>query len=170
MDKRRDDKIDFEIFDGYYVFPGELRVAVEDIERLPQKDFEIIRDVLGGLKDRLLSCFETDVYSVCKIPVSARTSLIACYQNNIIDLYLLDNISNEIFQTLTLKDVDMLVRREQTVLKAVRRYSHRELTSEEIAERELLQRAIGMFRGTSNRTRGSPSMIDSQSAHITKMR
>lgn len=102
-----------------YVFDGYLKIPVEIIHSLSDKDKDIVNILFGHFKEKALKYFIMDKQKCISYPLSPNRTLYIDYANNHLNFYIKDIKNKEITQTLILSDINKIIRAEQVIYKTI---------------------------------------------------
>lgn len=114
---------------GRYVFPGNLKLPVSIIKnsQISETRLRQMVDVLDGLKDRCLSRLAYGKDTCYEVVLTKSRSLYIDYKKNILNFYICDSHEKVYTQVLTVRDCEIIERRERIILSKLESYTRGDL-------------------------------------------
>lgn len=110
---------------GRYIFPGNLKLPVSIIKnsQISETRLRQMIDVLDGLKDRCLSRLTYGKDTCYEVVLTKTRSLYIDYKKNVLNFYIYDSHEKVYTQVLTVKDCEIIERRERNILSKLESYT-----------------------------------------------
>lgn len=102
-----------------YTYKGNLKIPVDIIHSLSDKEKNQINRVFDTFKENALNYFIIDKKTCVSYPLSPSRTLYIDYTNNHLNFYIKDIKNKEITQLLSINDINKIIRSERLIYKAI---------------------------------------------------
>ena len=150
---------DYDALNKRYVFPGNIKVPVEIIERLSNKEKDNLTITLNSLRSNLISCVESGEDTCFKITLTKTTSLYIDFRNNNLNFYIEDDKNEFYTQILSLADCEAIERKETGIIKAFKAYNEMPELTDEKRRNNLTQTLVHSAYESKRHNKGSPTVF-----------
>ena len=124
--------VDLKTIKARYIYPGNLKIALADIENLEYSEKQInnLANELKFLKNILLSSFVFDQNDCYKVDLSLTRSLYIDYKNNQLNFFIEDKLNKVITQIITIKECEKLQRIESILSRKIKEYTSKDINTD----------------------------------------